>query len=207
MKPSQEQAADTANPDALPEESRRQPVWHVIVLTVLTLFAYSIVWFFKNWNQLVKFSQAEAEHKPMSTRARNQLAVIGKTNPYIWAGLLLLPGIQLLATTRFFSDVARIYPHEAGPMTKHPLLFGIVMSGLMVGLLCLAQLPGALYLLFLSACLPLAAAQHMLNQFWQEQEPKGLLVRQAFSVSELLALILGSLVLGLIITGLINPAS
>jgi hypothetical protein len=78
------------------------------------------------------------------------------------------------------------------------------MTGTMVALLYLFKLPGLFYLLYLSGVLPLAAAQYMLNRFWETIEDPALSIRQAFSVGELAALIVGSLFLGLVVTGIVN---
>ena len=68
------------------------------------------------------------------------------------------------------------------------MMAGAVMTAALVALLSLYRLPGIYYLLYLLASIPLAAAQYMLNRFWSTCERPGLLVRQAFSVSELIAI-------------------
>src|SRR5262245_58414969 len=42
------------------KESLRQPVWHVVALSVLTCFAYVFYWFYKNWRDLQAFASCDS---------------------------------------------------------------------------------------------------------------------------------------------------
>lgn len=185
------------------KESRRQPVWHVIVLNVFTMFLYSLMWFYKNWSELTAYAREEIDSVPLDEQTRKALESIKTNKPLLWTALLAFPGIQMYAAARFFAKLVSIAA-PPGFFKTHRWLSGILLTAAMVGLLCFAELKGAPYLLFLTAALPLAFAQSILNGFWKRVEPDGLLVRHAFTPGELFALIIGSLGLGLVVTGLFN---
>ena len=201
MQSSQENPSKTPLPGEQQEESRQQPVWHVFVLNIFTMFAYSIVWFFKNWYQLSAYNKLD-EKMPDDDMARTTLKSCANKNAYWQTFGLLVPFWQLFLTTGFFADTISLYPGEIPLAKKFPLLGGAVMTAALAALLSLYRLPGIYYLLYLLASIPLATAQYMLNRFWSTCERPGLLVRQAFSVSELIAMIFGSLFLGLVVTGI-----
>jgi hypothetical protein len=150
---------------------------------------------------VIEFAKTEPDETLLTNQQKKRLKSMATTNPFVWILLLALPGISMLAVARFFTDVACLYPREAPLLKLHPLAFGMIMSLVMAGLLCLCQLPGPSFLLYLTAALPLAFGQYLLNAFWKQVEKPGLLVRQAFSVGELFAIIVGSMILGLIVTG------
>ena len=177
MKPSQEHLSRTVDSSEQQEESRRQPVWHVIVLSSFTMFAYSIVWFFKNWYQLSALSKHETS-LPVDEETTAALKSWASKNAYLQTLGLLIPLWQLCVTTRFFADILRLYPEPLPLLKQQPLLGGALMTGTMVALLYLFKLPGLFYLLYLSGVLPLAAAQYMLNRFWETIEDPALSIRQ-----------------------------
>ena len=51
------------------------------------------------------------------------------------------------------------------------------------------------------AGIPLAIAQLWLNAYWRSVEPPAMTIRHAFTVKELLAIIVGASLLGLVATG------
>jgi hypothetical protein len=198
MKTSQEHAAPSVQPSIIVEESLQQPIWHVIVLNVLTMFAYSFMWFYKNRQQLSisaksRLESGEVISDETTAAGLNSLA---KVSPLLWTVLLLLPVIQLVSATWFFNDVYRISP-QPWLGKRYALPVAVLTTGSMLGLLCLGHLPGVLYLLFLTAAIPLAAVQYVINGYWKQAEPPGKIVRHAFNVWELLGLIVGSMILGL----------
>ncbi len=65
----------------------------------------------------------------------------------------------------------------------------------------LAALPGSLYLLSFLVCIPFCFAQSWLNEYWRSVEHPPHLMRHAFTVKELAAIIVGSLWLGLVLAG------
>jgi len=214
MNASQEQEKIAPEIVVLPE-SHRQPIWHVIILNVFTMFGYSLIWFYKNCSQLAGLDRkivngeiavaqpGEAGNWPAQD-AKAAMATLTKVNPVLFTVGLLVPVVQLVLVTIFFTTAARLYPGERPLTTLHPWLCGIALTLSMLGLLCCGALPGFAFLAYLTAAIPLAFTQYLLNAFWQTIEPEDHVVRQAFSGGELFMLITGSVLLGLVVTGLVN---
>jgi hypothetical protein len=175
-------------------ESKQQPLWHVIVLSIFTLFAYSLVWFFKNWNELSKAAAGE------NHSVNDPVLVFRKSKPILETFALLIPVLQIYITCRFFCDAATLRPDTNSFAHRKPIVTGIFLTIVMLGLLSLSQIiQGPFYLLYLLAAIPLAVVQNWINKYWQTVEPSNALVRQAFTPGEMVALILGSIFLGLTI--------
>jgi len=206
MNASRQQEQKIAPEVVVQPESNRQPIWHVIILHVFTMFAYSLVWFFKNCRQLSalaeKVESGEATIQDQQTRMA--LKMLTRIHPGLFTFGLLIPAVQFVLPTIFFRTVARLYPVEQSLVKRYSWFVGIALTASMVGLLCLAKLPGAFYLAYLTAVLPLAIAQFLLNALWQSVEPEDRMLRQAFTGGELAMLILGSVWLGLVVTGLVT---
>lgn len=111
-----------------------------------------------------------------------------------------IPLLEAVFAFSLFRDAARLYPRLLSLSHRQPNLAASILTVCMFAFLSLSALPGELYLLYLAGCIPLAIAQHWLNQFWQSVEPKDVVIRQAFTVPELIALIAGSILLGLVLT-------
>lgn len=197
-------------------ESRQQPLWHVFVLNVITMSAYSLVWFYKNWRDLAEEAHrvskqlgqaevalAEGASGGDSLVSESQRVVIkyNNINPLLRTFGLILPGIQIYLAMDLFKDMARLIPHEDSPVRRKPLLASTILITVTVVLFSLACLPGPLFLLFLTAGFPLSMAQAWLNEYWGSVEPRGMVVRQAFSIGEIVAIIVGGSILGLVVTG------
>src|SRR6185295_16770392 len=74
-------------PDEPIPESKQQPVWHVIVLCILTCTAYVWYWFYKNWRDLSDAATLRAETEPGLQNFKDispMLRTIGSFIP-IWA--------------------------------------------------------------------------------------------------------------------------
>jgi hypothetical protein len=186
------------------QESRRQPVWHVIVLYILTLGAYWPFWFAKNWSLLIhahKLANAEesADERLVAYTGTSELIAVERKDPILLTIGMFIPFFDLYLAFRQFNLIARIEPDKSTFRALHPRMTATLLLLAMIGLSTLFVLPQTLYLLYLTSCAPLAIAQHWLNQYWQQHEPPDSLVRQAFSSIELLCVIFGSLWLGLIV--------
>lgn len=177
-------------------ESKAQPLWHVVVLNVVTMSAYSIVWFWKTWRDLADHANAI----DMDLPANPALLKLRNTSPILRTMGVLVPIWQLYLTSTLFSAIAQLYPAPDTFAHKNPIATGMIMTLVMFGCLSLYRLPGAFMLLFLLYVTPLVIAQKWLNDYWKTQEPPNTLVRQAFSAGELAGLILGAVLLGLIVT-------
>lgn len=177
-------------------ESKAQPLWHVVVLNILTLSAYTIIWFWKTWRDLAQHANSidmDVPADPVVLKLRN-------ISP-IWRTLgALVPGLQIVLTSLLFTRIAQLYPDKTSYAYKHPIAVGILMTIVLDACLWLYRLPGAFMLLFLLSCAPFVLAQYWMNAYWKTQEPPNTLVRQAFSAGELASLILGAVLLGLIVT-------
>lgn len=181
-------------------QSKVQPLWHVAVLNVFTMFTYSIVWFYKTWKDLAVHAQAVDRIKVPADPALKHFQKISPTLLTIGA---LVPILQLFLTSMLFYRIAQLYPVKDSPVHKRALLMAIVLTAAMVGLLCLSSLPEGFRLLYLFAAVPLIVVQHWVNAYWRTQEPPEAIVRHAFSTGELVSLILGAVLLGLNVTGLV----
>ena len=193
------------------QESRRQPVWHVIVLHILTLATYSPFWFAKNWSLLIhaqKLTQGEegADERLVSYTGGDELAGVKGKDPILLTIGMFVPLLNLYLAFELFNQIAKLEPDKTVFRAQHPKLSAALLLASMFGLYMLGNLPSTLFLLCLSSFLPLALAQHWLNQYWNQHEPADSMVRQAFSTIELLAVIFGSLLLGLlVITPFVMP--
>lgn len=186
-----------------PVYSRQQPLWHVAVLNVLTLYGYSLIWFYKNWKQLAKFAK-ESEGQEFCSDTTNQgahktFASLRKMHLWLNTLGLALPYVQIYFASLFFMQVAELSPKRK----FSPLSTALMLAIAVMVLLELHRLPGVLSMLFLLAAYPLVIAQDLLNSYWQSVEPSGLIIRQAFSASELLYMVIGSIVIGLTLTGIV----
>ena len=185
------------------QESRRQPVWHVIVLHILTLGCYWPFWFGKNWSLLVhahKLAKREEEQdEKLVPYTGGEVTPVEGKDPILLTLGMFVPFLTLYLAFRQFNLIARLDPDKSAYQAQHPRIAATLLLVSMIGLSCLFVLPKTFYLLYLSSFAPLALAQHWLNRYWKENEPADALVRQAFSTAELLSVIFGSIWLGLIV--------
>ncbi len=178
-------------------ESKAQPLWHVIVLNVLTMSAYTVVWFWKTWKDLAQ----HAEKIDLDAPADPALLKFRKVSPLLRTLGALIPGLQLYLTSLLFTRVAELYPRKNSIVRKQPVLIGVLMTVYMFVVFHLYRLPGPFMLCFLLYVAPFVLAQSWLNAYWKTQEAPEAILRQAFSAGELASLILGAVLLGLIVTG------
>lgn len=178
-----------------PALSFRQPAWHVIVLSILTCFAYPLYWFFKNWRDL----KAEA----LSERGKTNpnLEQFADISPLLRTIGLLVPIFDIYIAVTLIKGIAELNPKDNAFSRRHPLVASGLVMGFVIALVYLQTLPGILYLLSFTAAIPLAIVQSWLNNYWKSVELPDLIVRQAFTGKELIAVIVGGLLLGLILAG------
>lgn len=178
-----------------PVLSLRQPVWHVIVLSILTCFAYPIYWFFKNWRDL------KAEALSERGQTNSNLEQFADISPMLRTIGLLVPIFDIYIALTLIKGIAELNPSDNSYSRKHPLIASGLVMGAIIALVYLQTLPGILYLLSFAASIPLAVVQSWLNNYWKSVEVPDLIVRQTFTGKELIAVILGGLLLGLILAG------
>jgi hypothetical protein len=177
-------------------QSKAQPLWHVIVLNVLTLSAYMLVWFWKTWRDLADHANAidmDVPSNPALLKLRNISPVLRTLGG-------LVPILQLFLTSVLFTRIAALYPEPDSIAHKNPIASGMIMTLLVFGCLSLYRLPGPFMFLFLLYVAPFVVAQKWLNAYWRSQEPPNAILRQAFTAGELTGLILGAVLLGLMVT-------
>lgn len=187
-----EQTETTAVESAL---SRQQPLWHVVVLSILTCGAYPIYWFFKNWRDL----KAEATSERGAANAN--LEPFSDISPLLRTMGLGIPFFNIYMAVTLIKGIAELNPLEKSYSKQHPLIASGLVVAFLIGILFLYRLPGILYMLCFAAGIPLAFAQSWLNNYWRSVEPAELIIRQVFTGKELIAVILGSLLIGLNLAG------
>jgi len=198
-------------------ESHQQPVWHVVILGALTGSAYLVYWAYKTW-KLLKNEAAD----PDKRNQYSALSLFTKINPGLRTVALLAPAligvipfvdkflktlvgdaivIYVLAT--LMVGIASLVPDENSFARKHALIAcGLVLgAGLLIS--GLAYLPGSLYLIsLLSGAVPCAIMQHWLNKYWKSVEAEDVYVRYGFNGLEMVAIIIGASLIGLVAAGL-----
>lgn len=191
---------ETAEPaqakDSLTPDSRQQPLWHVVVLSLLTCTAYCFYWFYKNWRDLSAEAAAQLREDSL------KLAKFHNISPLLRAIGLVVPVWNIYLVLMQLKGIAELYPRAESFPRRRPLVAATLVLLGFIAVLGLGALPGVFYLLSLLAGFPLAIAQSWLNEFWRSVEPANRPVRFAFTVKELAALIVGSAWLGLIVVGM-----
>jgi hypothetical protein len=174
-------------------DSLQQPIWHVFALGILTCLAYPFYWFYKTWRDL---SQAAGNDAYLKNPALKPFTNI---SPLLRSIGLLVPILHLYLALMLFKGIAELHPNSQSLPRRHPLFCSGVLVALMLICFSLTVLPDAWYLCSFAAVIPLCVAQSWLNSYWRSVEPIGLNVRHAFSGKELLCIIVGSLLLGLVL--------
>ncbi len=206
----------------------KQPVWHVIVLAIVSFKLYFIYWAYKNWRDLCAFAEkASSQGEPGSGASveagqRGQAALpislfekilpahlssFKNASPHLRGLLCFVPYLNNYLFFTLALGIARLDPDKKSFAATHPYLSALAMVLLLSGLSMLSllpellHLPQAFYLLFFLFVIPLALVQNCLNRFWDSVEEPGLLTRHGFSLKELLSIILGGLYLGYVVSG------
>jgi len=112
--------------------------------------------------------------------------------------LFAVPVVNMLVLLWFGHMSAQLIPETTNFFRKHSKFAGFLVALAYGGLNLFKLLPGPWMLLFLSSALPLALVQTWLNQHWKVVEKENQLARQAFSPLELVAIIIGAALVGLI---------
>jgi hypothetical protein len=184
------------------QESKQQPVWHVVVLCILTCTGYFVYWFYKNWRDLAAEANLRLEEEPDLQQFKNispMLRSIGLIAPMatIWLTPLLIYLMMMQ-----FKGIAQLVPDRQAFPRKHPIVSASILMAALTMLVSLAGLlSGPWMLVSFLVGVPLGFAQHWLNAYYNAVEPPGLIVRHAFSVKEIAAIIIGGMLLGLVVTG------
>ena len=141
-----------------------QPLWILILLTILTAGLYQIIWFYKNWRDLNEY---------------NSLGTI----PILRTFGLFVPLLGIILVYGQFSDI-REYSSEGGIYNTYPpgwLFFGWLMLGVMGSMV--------IYLGLLMQSVFLLVVQNVLNKYWQRHQ-SGIQLRTSMSPLEIVILVL-----------------
>lgn len=196
-------------------ESKCQPVWHLLVLSTATLSIYLVYWAYKTWRDLAAQAADEnrlAEHPALQLfkGISPKLRTLALAMPFgIWFIPLLDPwikevlcnGIEIYVLGTLVLGVASLNPDPKSFSRQHPLLACFFVLASYLALLTLAQLSGVAFLLSMLSTVPFGYVQHWLNRYWRAVEPAGLHVRQAFNMWEMLAIVIGTCLIGLVAAG------
>jgi hypothetical protein len=161
--------------------SNAQPVWHFVLLTIVTFGIYEIYWFYRNWKHL-KF------HKDLDISPG-------------WRTVgLFVPIYGIVLAYRQLRDI-RDFSKEAGvDKTYSP---GWILFGWLI-LSALCKLPEPFWLLSFLSVWPLAVVQEVLNSYWEKEQPE-LPIRIKFSDGEIALLVIGAIILVLALIGTFIP--
>jgi hypothetical protein len=173
------QAAESTSAQSTKKRfSNALPVWHFILLSIITLGFYEICWFYRNWKHL-------KIHKNLDISPGWR--TIGLFVPIY--GIILV--YRQLRNIRDFSQGAGV------DTTYSP---GWIFLGWFV-ITGLCQLPDPFWFLSLLSVCPLAVVQAVLNSYWAKEQP-AMPSRTGFSGGQIVLLVIGGFlfVLALIVT-------
>lgn len=213
--------------------SLKQPVWHVLVLTVLTLKMYFIYWCYKNWRDLSRdvacrtrqledsAGSLDAIATPAAEASNTSPAMVEQqedlvakllpahlssfkdTSPILRAIGVVVPYLNNYLFFTLALGIAKLSPNKRSMVASHPVICSLLILSAWITLSLLAFLPGALYFTFLLCVVPVAIVQHWLNKYWDAVEEKGLLTRHGFTFGEMVVIIAGALALGYLVSSFI----
>lgn len=205
-------------------DSKQQPAWHVVVLSIFSLCTYIPIWFYIAGSRIEKEAlrfKDESESKSSSSldqaeknalarleRAGTRQAFASMTDLHLIIStfLMCLPVVNLFVLMRYAAKYATLIPDTQDAYyswaRNNPTFAAFVIACAFGALVLLNKLPGNWFLLFTLASLPLAVVQSWLNKHWKNYENEEYLARQAFSPLEILIIIIGASLLGMIA---INP--
>ena len=173
-------------------KSNRQLLVHTAVLNALTLWGYTIIWFYKNWKQINRFAIKEYEKDPEKFESlkggKETWEYLRKMKPWMLTFGLLVPYYQIYMAFVLFKQVAEISPKCKS--TK-PISLAIMLAAITYILLAFSEHRDALFLLSFLGVIPLVYVQDLLNAFWLSVEPDDAVVRKRYTLEEMLFIAIG----------------
>lgn len=161
--------------------SNAQPVWHFVLLSIVTFGIYEIYWFYRNWKYL-------KIHKSLDI------------SPGWRTAGLFVPIYGIVLAYRQLRDI-RDFSKEAGIVKTYSP--GWILFSWLI-LTALWRLPDPFWFLsFLSVWL-LAVVQGVLNSYWEKEQPE-LPIRTKFSGGQIALLVIGGIILVLALIGTFIP--
>lgn len=123
--------------------------------------------------------------------------------PIVIALALLFSAGAFYLATMLIKGIAELSPDLGSFPRRRPLLATCLIMAALIGSMSLARLADPFWVLSFAGSIPLAVVQSWLNDYWRSVEPPELSVRQAFTGKELIAILFGSLLLGLVMVHLV----
>jgi formylglycine-generating enzyme required for sulfatase activity len=161
--------------------SNAQPVWHFVLLSILTGGLYCFYWIYRNWIHL-------KAHKGLNI------------SPFWRTVGLSVPIYGLILIYRQLEDIRNFSKTAGVDETYSP---GWILFGFLI-LPALGGLPDPFWLLGFTSLLPLAVVQRVLNLYWKKEQPE-LVERTKFSKSQIVLLVIGGICWLPIIIGMFLP--
>jgi hypothetical protein len=121
-----------------------------------------------------------------------------QARPIFTTALFAIPVVNLLVLLGFGHMCAKLIPDSESFARKNSQFSGFVLALLFGALTLLIRLPEPFQLLYLTSAIPLAVVQIWLNRHWKTVEDNKRLARQAFNPLELVAIVSGAALIGLI---------
>ena len=147
IKMDQEVTESALKQSATKQISNIQPIWHFLVISIVTFGLYDIYWFYRNWKQL---------------KAHKYLDI----NPIKRTIGLIIPIYSLVVTYEYFSQI-RDVSRDAGVEKLYSL--GLVFfSCWFFSVITLSDKYGIIGILIL---VPLSMVQNTLNSYWEIEQP------------------------------------
>lgn len=147
--------------------SYAQPVWQLVLLSVVTFGLYEVRWFYRTWKQLQQDRDLDM-------------------SPGLHALGLLVPILNIVLVLNLFREI-KDYAEEAHVPARYPP-GGLLLAFLAAGLAAWAPAPW--WPLSLLSVVPLAVVQRVLNAYWRVRQP-ALPIRRALSGGQVAAVIVG----------------
>jgi len=192
--------------------SRVQPLWQVVALNVLTVYGYSWFWFWKNWEDLHKWAKTLTEEEinqiADTEEKRKILRYLGKMNVFIHSVAVMVEWIGLFFIALLFWQIGKLSRPDRYP-ARHALLFALTLMPLVAAAFKYVWTTTDMRIMLgmmVIGTIPQMVAQVYLNEFWKKVEPSDLPLRTKFTSNEFVLIALGAGSIGLMISGLIQPA-
>ncbi|WP_127585264.1 DUF4234 domain-containing protein [Paenibacillus koleovorans] len=161
-----------------PPYSNVQPVWHLILLTVLTFGLYQMVWIYKTWKQLCKHNNWNIN--------------------YVFRTVFtFIPIIGFIIVPSMFKRIKMLLKQKEIELRIYPVPFMLTFYVLNA----LFRLPSQYWLLGFLSIIPIAYTQYGLNIYWRKEQMNHVVISR-FTKRQWILITLGSLLWILTLIGM-----
>jgi hypothetical protein len=158
-----------------------QPVWHFVLLSIITFGIYDIYWYYRNWKNLRSF-------KNLNFSA-------------VWRTVgLCIPILNLFLIYHAHKQYRNLVNEEGIQRDIYP---GIIVMVIIIST-GLTNLPDPYWLLCFVGTIPLAIVQSVLNELWIKVQPEHI-HRTKLHGRQIFLIVVGGIVWFLAILGMILP--